>query len=544
MKRSPKYFYLLVFAFASALFLHSLGKVHLFDWDEINFAESAREMIVTGNYTQVQIDYQPFWEKPPLFFWMQAAAMHVFGVGEYAARFPNAICGIITLLLVFHVGRKLESAWLGGIWVLCFTGSFLPHFYFKSGIIDPFFNLFMFLSVGAFAAYFRHARLQWIIAAAFFSGLAVLTKGPVGVLLPGLVVFLFVLIRNQWKRLWTWHVFVFLWVLLVVTFVWYGLELIKNGWWFFRAFIEYQLRLFSTPDAGHGGPFYYHFLVLIVGCFPISVLLFLPQKHRKGKTENIRYLQLWMWLLLIVVLVVFSIVETKIIHYSSLAYFPITFLAAVTLRNLWSNPDLKLKWWVKTVLLILGIPLGLAFSLLPLAAQRHALWVPHIKDPFAAANLDAEVYWPLGWTIFGLLFLLFLAVIFVPPIRRNVGQRFAFFLIGNTIIIQVLMTLFVPKIEGYSQRAAIEFYKTLQGKNVYIEVLGYKSYAHLFYSRKQPAQSIDQFEKKALLRKPIEKPAYFVCKIHRAEEYLKRYPLKKLYEKNGFVFMQRKKEGE
>ena len=49
------------------LFVPFLGKVHLFDWDEINFAESAREMIVTGNYSRVMIDYQPFWEKPPLF---------------------------------------------------------------------------------------------------------------------------------------------------------------------------------------------------------------------------------------------------------------------------------------------------------------------------------------------------------------------------------------------------------------------------------------------------------------------------------------------
>ena len=51
-------------------FIPFLGKVHLFDWDEINFAESAREMIVTGNYHRVQINFQPFWEKPPLFFWL------------------------------------------------------------------------------------------------------------------------------------------------------------------------------------------------------------------------------------------------------------------------------------------------------------------------------------------------------------------------------------------------------------------------------------------------------------------------------------------
>jgi 4-amino-4-deoxy-L-arabinose transferase-like glycosyltransferase len=60
--------YLLIAVVAALLFFHSLGRVPLFDWDEINFAESAREMIETGNYMQVQINYEPFWEKPPLFF--------------------------------------------------------------------------------------------------------------------------------------------------------------------------------------------------------------------------------------------------------------------------------------------------------------------------------------------------------------------------------------------------------------------------------------------------------------------------------------------
>ena len=55
------------------LFIPFLGRAHLFDWDEINFAESAREMIATGDYLTVRINYLPFWEKPPLFIWMQVA---------------------------------------------------------------------------------------------------------------------------------------------------------------------------------------------------------------------------------------------------------------------------------------------------------------------------------------------------------------------------------------------------------------------------------------------------------------------------------------
>jgi 4-amino-4-deoxy-L-arabinose transferase-like glycosyltransferase len=69
---------LLLITCAVLLFFPFLGAVHLFDWDEINFAECSREMLATGDYLRVYIDFQPFWEKPPLFFWMQSAAMKIF----------------------------------------------------------------------------------------------------------------------------------------------------------------------------------------------------------------------------------------------------------------------------------------------------------------------------------------------------------------------------------------------------------------------------------------------------------------------------------
>ena len=103
------------------LFVPFLGHVHLFDWDEINFAESAREMLLTHNYHIVQIDFRPFYEKPPMFIWLQAISMHYFGVNEYAARLPNAICGVITMLVVFNVGRFVFKSQLGVLWALMFA---------------------------------------------------------------------------------------------------------------------------------------------------------------------------------------------------------------------------------------------------------------------------------------------------------------------------------------------------------------------------------------------------------------------------------------
>jgi 4-amino-4-deoxy-L-arabinose transferase-like glycosyltransferase len=109
-KLSDKTIQILIIVIGSFLFIPFIGQSHLFDWDEINFAEAAREMLVTNDWLTVQINYLPFWEKPPLFIWMQALSMKVFGINEFAARFPNAICGIVTLLVLFRLVRSILNS--------------------------------------------------------------------------------------------------------------------------------------------------------------------------------------------------------------------------------------------------------------------------------------------------------------------------------------------------------------------------------------------------------------------------------------------------
>ena len=112
-----KHKHILIILLGIFLFVPFLGRVHLFDWDEINFAECAREMMVMKDYLRAYLDYLPFWEKPPLFFWMQIASMMIFGVNEFASRFPNAICGIFTLIVVFSIGKKVLGERFGILWV-------------------------------------------------------------------------------------------------------------------------------------------------------------------------------------------------------------------------------------------------------------------------------------------------------------------------------------------------------------------------------------------------------------------------------------------
>jgi len=96
--------HLIITAIAILVFLPGLGVTPLFDWDELNFAESAREMWLTKNFYYVQVGFEPFWEKPPLFIWRQSAFLGLFGDQTFVYRLPNALAGIVTVNLAYHIG--------------------------------------------------------------------------------------------------------------------------------------------------------------------------------------------------------------------------------------------------------------------------------------------------------------------------------------------------------------------------------------------------------------------------------------------------------
>src|SRR6201996_9629236 len=394
---------LLTGVFAAILFIPFLGRVHLFDWDEINFAECSREMIKMDDYTRVYVDFKPFWEKPPMFFWMQSTAMKWFGVTEFASRFPNAICGICTLIVVFLVGSRIYDRKFAIFWTLAFGGSLFPNMYFKSGIIDPWFNLFTFLSLYYFILYHwkrnsfdkegvGQSQLFYVVMSGIFMGLAILTKGQVA-----LMVFLLVLgcylVYNRFRIYFNWgHAILFLVVTLLVTATWYGYETYKRGPWFITEFLKYQYRLFTTHDADQAGFFGYHYIVLLIGCFPASILAIPSFFKAKYNGRYDRDFKMWMVLLFWVVTVLFTIVQSRIIHYSSMAWFPVTFLAAYSIYK-WERREMNYKKYVGILLAILGGLISLLILGVAIIGLNVKRLAPYVEDTFARGNLGADVHW-------------------------------------------------------------------------------------------------------------------------------------------------------
>ena len=367
---------------SALLFIPFLGGIPLFDWDEVNFAEVAREMILTGDHSRPYIDFVPFWEKPPLSFWMQALSMQIWGINDFAARLPNALCGIVSLNVLYIIGRRLYDHRFGLLWVLAYGGSLLPHLYFRSGIIDPWFNLFIFTSLYFL---FRKSSVQSTLIAGVLLGLAVLTKGPVAFLIVLLVVLSYWILRRFRGDLSVGRFIVYSITAAFVFGTWYGVETIRNGPWFVMEFTRYQWELLIKPGAGHSGFPGYHVVVLLFGCFPASVLAIQPLFRRTGGNELQRKFKLWMCILLLVVLVLFSIVQSKIVHYSSLCYFPLTFLATLYVWDLLQEQG-RLGMWQKLGINAIALLFLIAGVLLVGFGQK-----PESGYTFSSGSLESEI---------------------------------------------------------------------------------------------------------------------------------------------------------
>ena len=515
----------LIVLLGSLIYIPFIGDVHLFDWDEINFAESAREMLLTDNWRFIQINFQPFYEKPPFFIWLQAISMKLFGVSAFAARLPNAVFTILSLLLIQRVGEELGGKRLGLLWVIFYAVSCLPFAYAKSGIIDPVFNFFIFASLynlfqaslfpdfadrrSAVSGHRRH-----ILLSGFFLGIAVLTKGPVAILFVGSVFFIrFILSRGK-MRIGFYDLILLTLILFMVIGAWLSFEINANGFRFLDEFFRYQIRLFTTPDAGHAQPVYYHILVTIFGCFPASIFIWPAFRHNKADTHDLSQFKRWMITLLLMVLIVFSLVQTKILHYSSLTYFPVTFLAAYQFDRM-LRLKIQMPGYMISVTLSMMFLFSCALIILPFAGRHTEYLIPYLKDPFAQNCLRAEVKWEWSHAFPGLVMLCGMILCLFAVARRKYHLLFYILTVSSLLTWNWAYQSLLPQIELYTQNSHIRMLKDLKNKKmlnprpVFVETAGFKSYAQLFY-----------FEKDIPLRKEELNPEYLIWQDSISEVYL------------------------
>jgi hypothetical protein len=133
------------------------------------------------------------------------------------------------------------------------------------------------------------------------------------------------------------------------------------------------------------------------------------------------------------------------------------------------------------------------------------------KDPFTAANLSAEVEWSGFEFLIGIAYIIAIMTT-LYFINRNRKWTLKLLFILTSVFIYLTIVFITPRVEAYSQRAAIEFYRSVASENAYIATLGFKSYAHLFYGNVSPDKGLYAADSQWLLNGDIDRDAYFVFK--------------------------------
>jgi 4-amino-4-deoxy-L-arabinose transferase-like glycosyltransferase len=333
--------------------------------DEGRYAEIPREMVVSGDWVTPRLNDLKYFEKPPLQYWATATAYELFGEHQWTSRLWAALTGFVGLLLVWFAGTRLFGCAAGRYAAVLLGGSLLYVLLGHINTLDMGVTFFITLGIvglllGQQTESDARTRRNWMVLAWGAMALAVLSKGLMGLVLPGAALFLYSVLQRDigvWKRM---HWGMGLLLFLLVAAPWFYLVMKANPEFFQRFFIYEHYTRFTTKDLGRYQPWYYFVPVLLLGMLPWTVLMFDTMlrtwkgSRRTDKTFNPeRFLLIWA----VFIYLFFSVSGSKLPSYL-LPMFPA--LALLMGKQLAGMSERRLFWLVAPVLPLALLALGLA----------------------------------------------------------------------------------------------------------------------------------------------------------------------------------------
>jgi 4-amino-4-deoxy-L-arabinose transferase-like glycosyltransferase len=391
-----------------------MGGLGLTDRDEGSNAEAAREMLETGDWISPTLNYEPRFAKPAFVYWLLSGSYTLFGINEFAARFPSAFSGLCVLLLQYaFVHRWLGAplAWLSSI-MLLLNMEFLA--INRLVVTDP--ELVVFTTLAGYSCWHAlHGSLKtgrwWFMSFYLAMGFGMLVKGPVGIIIPLVGVIPYLTLTRQWKSFWQ-KGFPLLGTVLVllVAAPWYVAMFQIHGEAYWAAAQANTTGRFMSPMEGHGGTLFFYVPILLLGFFPWSV--FLPSVlyqslkqwkfywNGRGFATQEHNLEFFLSLWVVGLLIFFTLSATRLPHY----IYPL-FPASAILVALWwkrfQEQHSPFDWKIpRRLLLGIGYLLGIAIIVAPAIFHQ---FIKQITKEFPAA-----VHVDFGWlpTIMGLVIVL------------------------------------------------------------------------------------------------------------------------------------------
>jgi 4-amino-4-deoxy-L-arabinose transferase-like glycosyltransferase len=336
--------WLLIAAVAFVL-LYQLGSAALFEPDEGRNAEKAREILLLNDWVTPHENFYPVLDKPIFFYWLIALSYKLFGLSEWTARLPSLLSALGCVLLIYLFSRSHWGRWVA-LWSALVLVTSVEFFLLARIVIfDMLLTLFQTVALLAFyeAAHTenRRRRVAFCLTLYLALGAGTLVKGLVAVVIPGIVFFLFILLRGRWDILRRIYLIPGAGVFLAVVLPWYLQADAQNpGYLNYYLWAEHFGR-YTSATFDRSEPWYYFIVVGLVGFFPWTLILPWIIKHfwRRGWDDKTLYLVLWVS----VPLLFFSASRSKLPHYILPIFPALSIMAGAILVGLDEQSPSKLR---------------------------------------------------------------------------------------------------------------------------------------------------------------------------------------------------------
>jgi 4-amino-4-deoxy-L-arabinose transferase-like glycosyltransferase len=452
----------LILATLYLCYFHNLGALGLVGPDEPRYAWIARDMAETGDWVTPRLYGQPWFEKPPLYYWGAALSFKLFGVSETTARLPSAVCALLATLALAWLALRIYGAetarWL---LVLLPTTVGMIGFSHAAATDMPFAAM---LTIGmVFAARllgqipqmseaqpsaqrsfrsltsFTSSTSFTSLLFGFFLGLATLAKGPAAIVLSGCTVLLWAGFTKRWRDAFRCLHPIAILGFCVTALPWYIVCAQRNPD-FFRVFIiEHNFKRFLTPEFQHIKPVWFYIPILLIAVFPWTLFFFTDARSRTVRIWNERVsrishttLLLCCWPLFC--LFFFSLSRSKLPGYILPAVLPLALLLANTVRGSLQSNARSLRWPIfgtALALIIFGVTLQREAPKIPAlncvspVCGVTRIWVIAVCGGFAVGILTAirKLRFGLSAAILCVLLLVIEVDRFLPNLDPGVSAR-------------------------------------------------------------------------------------------------------------------------